>query len=283
MDFDFIASNMNLSPSFEYVLGGGKIPKKGLKIIYVIVINIYIMKRMVKILIALLVLLIAFAVAATLTHESPQVEEVEILDEYTTIIGKNSNGTVYKMVYGNNSSDDTAIMILGVHSLEGGIHNATNKTIYEFTKENDLNRKFIVYFIKLNFKDSGMNTSDYNTNRHMGELLANEYVLPDIENYDPYLIVDVHEMESYWDEQKYVGVLDNKSSEEMEYAYRISDNLDYPIFTINAGTSPEWVTMPLEKKNHNVILFETPQKDNQTAKMKTAKILVRTIDGLMAY
>lgn len=241
------------------------------------------MKRMVKILFALLVLLIAFAVAATIMYDGPQDEEVEILDEYTTIIGKNSNGTVYKMIYGNNSSDDTAIMILGVHSLEGGIHNATNKTIYDFTKENDLNRKFIVYFIKLNFKDSGMNTSDYDTNRHMGELLANEYVLPDIENYDPYLIVDVHEMESYWDEQKYVGVLDNKSGEEMEYAYWISDNLDYPIFTINAGTSPEWVTIPLEKKDHNVILFETPQKDNQTAKMKTADILVRTIDSLTAY
>ena len=117
----------------------------------------------------------------------------------------------------------------------------------------------------------------------MGEMLANKYILPDIEKYDPYLVIDVHEMESYWDEQSYVGVLDNKSSIEKEYASRISENLDYPIFTINAGTSPEWVTIPIEEKNHNVILFETPQKDNQTTKMQVARDLVRTIDALNVY
>lgn len=240
------------------------------------------MKKINKILLVILILIIASAAAFTFMHQKEQ-SDVLILDEYTTILGQNSNGTVFKIECGNNSSDDTAIVILGVHSLESGIHNATNDTIMKFTKANDLNRRYIVYFIKLNFKDSGMNTSDYNTNRHMGELLAHEFVVPDIENYDPYIVVDVHEMEDYWEEQKYVGVINNKSAEEMEYAYRISDNLDYPIFTINAGTSPEWVTVPIEKKNNNVILFETPQKDSQQTKLKTATQLVRTIDALTVY
>lgn len=240
------------------------------------------MKKIVKILLVILILLIIFAGIMTFTHQGAQ-NDVEILDEYTTVLGTNSNGTVYKIICGNNSSDDTAIMILGVHSLEGGIHNATNKTLIEFTKDNSLNRKYIVYFIKLNFKDSGMNTSDYNTNRHMGELLANEYVVPDIERYDPYIVVDVHEMEKYWDEQRYIGVIDNQSDVEMEYAHRLSNNLSYPIFKINAGTSPEWVTMPIEKNNHNVILFETAQADSQQNKTLTAIDLVRTIDNLPIY
>jgi hypothetical protein len=240
------------------------------------------MKKIVKILLVILILLIIFAGVMTFTHQGAQ-NDVEILDEYTTVLGTNSNGTVYKIICGNNSSDDTAIMILGVHSLEGGIHNATNKTLIEFTKDNSLNRKYIVYFIKLNFKDSGMNTSDYNTNRHMGELLANEYVVPDIERYDPYIVVDVHEMEKYWDEQRYIGVIDNQSDVEMEYAHRLSNNLSYPIFKINAGTSPEWVTMPIEKNNHNVILFETAQTDSQQNKTLTAIDLVRTIDNLPIY
>lgn len=240
------------------------------------------MKIVVKILFALLLLLIVFAGIITLSHYGTQ-QDIEILDEYTEILGKNSNGTVYKITCGNNSSNDTAIVILGVHSLESGIHNATNETIMNFTKANDLNKKYIVYFIKLNFKDSGMNTSDYDTNRHMGEMLANEYVVPDIEKYNPYIVVDVHEMESYWENQRYVGVLDNKSEVEVEYANRISDNLDYPIFKINAGTSPKWVTVPIEKNNHNVILFETAQKDSQDKKMQTARDLVRTIDNLAVY
>ncbi len=172
---------------------------------------------------------------------------------------------------------------MGVHSLESGIHNATNETIINFTKENNLNKKYIVYFIKLNFKDSGLNTSDYDTNRHMGEMLANEYVVPDIEKYNPYVVVDVHEMEDYWDLQRYVGVIDNKSSVTMEYANKIGDNLTYPVETINSGTSPQWVTIPIAKKNHDVILFETAQADSQYNKTQTARDLVRTIDTLQVH
>ncbi len=240
------------------------------------------MKRINKILLSILILLIIFAGIVTFTHQE-EPDDIEILDEYTTIVGKNSNGTVYKITCGNESASDTAIVILGVHSLEGGIHNATNQTIMNFTKDNSLNKKFIVYFIKLNFKDSGMNISDYDTNRHMGELLANEYVLPDIENYDPYVIVDVHEMENYWDILRYVGVIDNESSITMEYANMISENTSYPVYKVNAGTSPEWVTKPLYKKGYNVMLFETAQDDSQYNKTLTAIDLVRTIDSLPVY
>ncbi len=238
------------------------------------------MNKIIKILLIILILLIIFA--GITTFVLPQ-QNIEILDEYTTIIGNNSNGTVYKITCGNNSSNDTAIVILGVHSLESGIHNATNESIINFTKDNTLSKKYIVYFIKLNFKDSGMNISDYNTNRHMGELLANDYVLPDIENYDPYIIVDVHEMENYWDLQRYVGVVDNKSDVTMEYANEISVNSSYPIYPIRGGTSPDWVTKPLAKKGYNVILFETAQADTQHNKTLTAVDLVRTIDKLTAY
>lgn len=241
------------------------------------------MKRMNKILFAILIILVIFAGIATFTPHEDDETGIPVLDENTTVIGENSNGTVYKITCGNNSSSDTAIVILGVHSLESGIHNATYEKIINFTQENELNRKFIVYFIKLNFKDSGMNTRDYDTNRHMGELLANEYVLPDIEKYNPYIIVDVHEMEEYWEHQRYVGVLDNESDLTMEYGHRIGNYLDYPVLTVNAGTSPDWVTKPLAKKGHIVILFETAQADSQSEKAVTAADLVKTIDSLPIY
>lgn len=240
------------------------------------------MKRIVKILFAILILLIVFAGVATFTLNSEQ-QSVENLDKHATMIGNNSNGTVYRVTCGNEFSDNTAILILGVHSLEGGIHNATYETIMNFTKENGLNNKYIVYFIKLNYKDSGMNISDYNTNRHMGELLANEFVVPDIENYNPYVIVDVHEMEDYWDLQKYVGVVDNKSTTTMDYANRIGKDLNYPAYTIKTGTSPEWVSIPLAQKNHNVIVFETAQNDTYYNKTVTAGNLLRSIDALPIY
>ena len=240
------------------------------------------MKRMTKILLAILILLVVFAGVVTFTQQEKQ-PTADNLDQYGKIIGSNSNGTVYKIMAGNQQSSDTAIMILGVHSLESGIHNATYEKIINYSQEDKLNRKFIVYFINLNFEDSGMNTSDYDTNRHMGELLTNEYVLPDIEKYDPYVVVDVHEMEEYWEHQRYVGVLDNESDLTMEYAHRIGNNLSYPVLTVNAGTSPEWVTIPISEKGHITILFETAQTDSQSEKAVTAEDLVRTIDRLPIY
>ena len=90
-------------------------------------------------------------------------------------------------------------------------------------------------------------------------------------------------MEDYWDLQRYVGVVDNKSSTTMDYANKIGKNLSYPVYTVRTGTSPEWVTIPIAKKNHNVVLFETAQNDTQYNKSLTARDLVRTIDALPVY
>lgn len=233
------------------------------------------MKRIVKILLAIVILLFIIVAIATFTQNNTQ-----DLNEFGTIIGNNSNGTVYKMVCGNSFSSDTAVVILGVHSLESGMHNATYEAIKNFTKDNSLNRKFIVYFIKLNFNDSGMDTSDYNTNRHMGELLAYDYVVPDIDQYDPYVIVDVHEMEDYWERQKYVGVLNHSSNTTMKYANAIGDSIGFPVYTFKSGTSLQWVSMPLAEKNHTVFLVEAPQNDTQSQKDQIARDLVKGIDNL---
>lgn len=234
------------------------------------------------IIISIILILIVIGVGITLILNESQ-QETETLDEYTTIIGNNSNGTVYKITYGNLSSNNTAIMILGVHSLENGTHIATNESIMNFTKDNTLKNRFVAYYIKLNFNDSGMNTSDYDTNRHMGELLANEYVVPDIENYDPYVVVDVHEMENYWENQKYVGIINNESNVSVQYANEIAGNLSFPVFPITGGTSPEWVTIPISNNRHEVILFETAQEDSMENKTQIASNLVRTVDNFNVY
>ena len=234
------------------------------------------------IIISIILILIVIGVGITLILNESQ-QETETLDEYSTIIGNTSNGTVYKITYGNLSSNNTAIMILGVHSLENGTHIATNESIMNFTKDNTLKNRFVAYYIKLNFNDSGMNTSDYDTNRHMGELLANEYVVPDIENYDPYVVVDVHEMENYWENQKYVGIINNESNVSVQYANEIAGNLSFPVFPITGGTSPEWVTIPISNNRHEVILFETAQDDSMENKTQIASNLVRTVDNFNVY
>jgi hypothetical protein len=69
----------------------------------------------------------------------------------------------------------------------------------------------------------------------------------------------------------------------MDYANRIGKDLSYPAYTIKTGTSPEWVSIPLAQKNHNVLVFETAQNDTYHDKTVTAMDLLRSIDGLPIY
>ena len=95
------------------------------------------MKKTFKILLTILILLSIIAIIFSINP----LNENKIT---CSILGNNSNGTVYKTICGNASSNETEVLILGVHSFESGIHNATNKTIINLTKENTLNKKYIV-------------------------------------------------------------------------------------------------------------------------------------------
>lgn len=67
-----------------------------------------------------------------------------------TTVGNNENGTVYKIIAGNNSSNDTVGVILGVHPREHEIHEEVNKTIANITGENgtnNLTKKFVIYYV----------------------------------------------------------------------------------------------------------------------------------------
>ena len=70
-----------------------------------------------------------------------------------TTVGSNENGTVYKIIAGNNSSNDTVGVILGVHPREHEIHEEVNKTIANITGENgtnNLTKKFVIYYVVTN-------------------------------------------------------------------------------------------------------------------------------------
>ena len=56
------------------------------------------MKKMIKILLIILILLIIFAAMTPFIQEGLQKNDI-VLDEYTRIIGNNSNGTVYKIEF----------------------------------------------------------------------------------------------------------------------------------------------------------------------------------------
>ncbi|AGN16774.1 MULTISPECIES: hypothetical protein [Methanobrevibacter] len=228
-----------------------------------------------KVLLVILILIVILACIVTLTHITNTQENTI----NTTVAGNNTNGTVYKTICGNASSNDTVVLILGVHSFESGIHNATNETVINMTKNNTLNKKYVIYFIKLNMDAPGLDTSAYQTNRHMGEMLANEYIVHDLAQYHPFVVVDVHEMEYYWDPVKYIQVISTNSPTAVQYGHKMSQDTGIEEYNFTEGTSPQWVTEPIADQGFNTILFETAQSDSQENKTKIAESLIKSIDS----
>ena len=104
-----------------------------------------------------------------------------------TTVGSNANGTVYKVVAGNMSSNETVGIILGVHPREHEIHEEVNKTIYNITQENgtqNLTKKYVIYYVQT--KDNLTTRED---TRPAGEELANMYIVPNIAKDNPFIVV----------------------------------------------------------------------------------------------
>ena len=100
-----------------------------------------------------------------------------------TEIGSNENGTVYKVLAGNMSSNDTVGIIIGVHSREHEIHEAINNTIYNITHENgdqNLTKKYAIYYVKTN-----SNLTSREDTRPAGENLANKFIVDNIVKDNP--------------------------------------------------------------------------------------------------
>lgn len=196
-----------------------------------------------------------------------------------TIIGHNENGTVHKYFYGNQSSNETVVIILGVHDLESGIHNATNNTISNLSKENKLSKKYVVYFVKINHNQNKYNTSDYDTNRHMGEMLANRFIVNDVDQYNPELVMDVHEMEVYYDKTTFLLPITEDAKGESD-AQIIANMMNVEKqATYSSGTSPQYVTEPIANKNIESMIFEVNQGYPQETKDDYALRLIRAIEN----
>ena len=97
-----------------------------------------------QILLAVLIAIVIFNLAIILTSVMDTPDNIYNV----TSVGKNANGTVYKIEAGNMSSNETIGIILGVHPREHEIHEAVNNTIYNITSENgthNLTKKYVIY------------------------------------------------------------------------------------------------------------------------------------------
>ncbi|MDO5849213.1 MAG: hypothetical protein Q4P18_06740 [Methanobrevibacter sp.] len=196
--------------------------------------------------------------------------------EKATAIGSNANGTVYKITTGNLDSNETAVLILGVHPREHEIHEAVNETIKNITNNDGskLSKKFVIYYVVVND-----NITSREETRSAGECLAHQVIVPNIKSENPFVVVDIHEIDGYYEYSNFICPISNNSITN-NYADKISKDINVVRFNFTEGTSPEVVTKPISEKGINTLIFETAITNSIHDKEAIAKKLIYSIDSL---
>lgn len=230
-------------------------------------------KRQYQIILLVLIIIVIFNIAIIVTSDNSQ---NNIYNE--TVVGNNINGTVYKIIAGNASSNETVGIILGVHPREHEIHEAVNKTIYNITGENgakNLTKKYVIYYVKV--KDDLTSRDDTRT---AGEALAHKFIVPNIKKDKPFIVVDVHEIDPIYEYSNFLFSLSNRTSKIDSYIDKLSQDIGLVDFNFTEGTSPEKVTMPIANNGITTILMETSITADLSQKQENANRLIKSLDEL---
>ncbi|MEN6328947.1 MAG: hypothetical protein ABFC91_01465 [Methanobacteriaceae archaeon] len=166
------------------------------------------------------------------------------------VLGNNSLGLVIKEgPYGNTSSNYKVAYILGQHPRESRSH----KAVREAVKNNSNSLRYCYYLYYINVTQE---TYDYDESRLNGQKLSKEFVVPDINQGNYTLAVDVHASNGASFDQPYVFVpIDNEKS--LKIAGNLSSSIKWLYYyELPDYTSPYYTTIPLIQNGTPSIIFE---------------------------
>ena len=194
-------------------------------------------------------------------------------------IGNNNLGSVFlHRSCGNKDSAIKIAILIGMHPLESKAHRAIFDVIYSL--DDELNYEYYIYNIDV--------TKDIDTKaegRMDGQLLAQEFVAPDIidKNYDFFL--DVHSNRGTVGPGGYEKTdflfapgFDEKSELILNKILSRWDEIDY--YIPEYRTSPEYITVPTAKSGIATIVYETYTYAEFSKIRDFAEKLVDILDNL---
>ena len=192
-------------------------------------------------------------------------------------LGSNSNGTayLYKSI-GNTSSDVRIAYIIGVHVTENAVHTAL---FDELTKQsNELKYCYDIY--KINVTPIG--DPFYDINRMRGQLLGHDFVVPEVIKNNYSLVVDVHSNQGgayVITNFAFAPAQDNVSKAIASKI--IQDNPGLSEYFPASQTSPQYVTIPIQKSGTPTIIYETYKyEDYDKITVPYVDLLIKSVDSM---
>lgn len=216
------------------------------------------------------ILLILFLVLSSSSNDNNSNEKIAPI----TLIGNNSIGTVCKEgPYGNENSDITIAYILGVHPREQGAHRLMEQAIRE--KSDKLNCSYYLYKINVS-----SDASDFARSRMNGQLLAQEFAVPDMISNNISFTVDVHYSNGHWGVSRFIFTPKENNTVSNQLAHAICDNFEWIIYyTPPDPSSPDYVTGPLNDGGVPAIIYEAYTEDANNVTLEHDRQIVDFIDN----
>lgn len=219
--------------------------------------------------IAVLILLILFLVSSQFSNDNNEIQTAP-----STLIGNNSIGTVYKEgPYGDENSNVKIAYILGVHPREQGAHKLMEQALKE--KANDLNCSYYLYKINVS-----ADSTDFSQSRYNGQILAQEYAVPDMINNNFTFAVDVHYSNGHWGVPRFIFTPRENNTVSKELGQAICDNFEWMTYYVPPDpTSPYYVTEPLNDGGVSSIVYEAYTEDDNNVTLDHDRQIVDFIDN----
>lgn len=189
------------------------------------------------------------------------------------VLGNTSTGTVIKEgPYGDSNSQVKVAYILGQHPRE----NISHRSVEENVKENSDSLKYCYYLYYINVTDGA---SNFWKGRMNGQLLSNNYVVPDIARGKFRLAVDVHGTDGYYPENLFIFTPIEKGSS-LDIAQNLTNTTGFVYYYPFTHTSPDYTTIPLIKKGIPSIVYESFKKQPYNLIKEQDKKFVLSVDNL---
>ena len=157
--------------------------------------------------------------------------------------------------------------------MESESHKAVLETIED--KNKSLNYCYYIYKIVVT-KDA----SDYDKGRMNGQLLANQYVVPDIKSQNFNLAVDIHSNRGNYQEKRFIFA-PQEDAYSKSFALQIKNQISWMVYyNPPSQTSPQYVTIPLIKAGIPAVVYETYINDPYDFTKEHANEFVLSVDNL---
>ena len=223
------------------------------------------MKRKTKV---ILIFVILLALGATMAYQDHN-------DKHTSykVLANNDLGTVERMIYGCETSEETIALITGIHPKEKISINPEIQAAREYA--NDHSEVNIIHYQVNVTKDSN------DKERANGEKLVHDYVNPDVTKSGANCVIFSHSHDDGNSEGYYLATpeMDDASVEIAKKIYATSDFEQCPQSGNEShhSTSAQLISRPIAKAGYPTFVYEIPE--NITAQNSTDR--TKDLFGMM--